>query len=129
LASAAPEAAHIAAGRRAEDLVARDLEARGSQVLLRNFRRRTGELDLVALEGGVLVIVEVRMRSRRDFGGAAGSVDRFKQAKIIRTARQLLQSNKAFAMLPVRFDVAVVSPGEHEWRIEWIRHAFEASAT
>ena len=53
---------------RAEDLVARSLEARGIPILLRNFRRRTGELDVVALEAGVLVIIEVRMRSRQDFG-------------------------------------------------------------
>ena len=84
---------------------------------------------MVALEAGVLVIIEVRMRSRQDFGGAAGSVDRFKQAKIIRTASQLLQAHRDFARLPVRFDVALVSPEDDEWRIEWIRHAFEASAT
>ncbi len=84
---------------------------------------------MVALEAGVLVIIEVRMRSRQDFGGAAGSVDRFKQAKIIRTARQLLQAHRDFARLPVRFDVALVSPEDDEWRIEWIRHAFEAAAT
>jgi putative endonuclease len=113
-------------GRRAEDLAAATLEARGARVLLRNYRRRCGELDLVAREGATLVVVEVRMRSGDEYGGGAASVDRGKQRRIVLTTRQLLQRHRELAALPVRFDVAVVSPGAPAWRIEWIRHAFEA---
>ncbi|MCU0760496.1 MAG: YraN family protein [Steroidobacteraceae bacterium] len=112
-------------GRRAEDLAAADLEARGAQVLLRNWRRRCGELDLVAREGSTLVIVEVRMRSGDEYGGAAASVDRAKQRRIVLATRQLLQQHRELARFPVRFDVAVVSPGTPAWRVQWIRHAFE----
>jgi putative endonuclease len=117
----------IAAGRHAEDQVAAALEARGAQLLLRNFRRRCGELDLVAREGGTLVVVEVRMRSGETYGGGAASVDRTKQRRIVLTTLQLLQRRRDLAALPVRFDVAVVSPDPPSWRIEWIPHAFEAS--
>jgi putative endonuclease len=116
----------MALGRAAEDLAAGDLEARGATILLRNFRRRTGELDIVARERDVLVIVEVRMRSREDYGGAAASVVARKRARIVRTAQQLLQMHRELARLPVRFDVAVVTPAAERWTIEWIRHAFEA---
>jgi putative endonuclease len=115
-------------GRRAEDLAAEFLRARGCEILERNFRRRLGELDLIAREGGVLVIAEVRTRASGQWGGAAASVDRRKQQRITRAALQLLQQRPGLARLPVRFDVLVVSDlSAAEPRIEWVRHAFEAT--
>lgn len=119
-----------ALGRAAEDLAARRLEAEGATILLRNYRRRTGELDLVATHAGVLLVVEVRLRSRDDYGGGAASVDAHKQRRLVRTTQQLLQSNRDLARLPLRFDVIVVTPttAPDGWRLEWIRHAFAAAA-
>ena len=115
-------------GRRAEDLAAEYLRSRGCEILERNYRRRLGELDLVAHEGGVLVIAEVRTRAHARFGSAAASVDRRKQRRITRAALQLLQQRAELARLPVRFDVLVVGDlGAPQPRIEWIRHAFEAT--
>ena len=115
-------------GRRAEDLAAEFLRTQGCEILERNYRRRLGELDLIAREGGVLVIAEVRTRASAEWGGAAASVDRRKQRRITRAAQQLLQQRSELAQLPVRFDVLVVSDlGATEPRIEWIRHAFEAT--
>ena len=115
-------------GKRAEDLAAEFLRAQGCEILERNYRRRLGELDLVARERGVLVIAEVRTRAPGGYGSAAASVDRLKQRRITRAALQLLQSRAELARLPVRFDVLVVSDlSAPEPRIEWIRHAFEAS--
>jgi putative endonuclease len=114
-------------GRRAEQLAAEFLAAQGLEILERNYRRRLGELDIVARAGGVLVIAEVRTRSSDAFGGAAASVNRGKQRRIVRAAAQLLQERADLARLPVRFDVLVVSALElSSPRIEWIRHAFEA---
>jgi len=116
-------------GRLAEDLAAQFLRARGCEILVRNYRRRLGELDLVAREGGVLVIGEVRTRAHSRFGSAAGSVDWRKRRRIVRAAMQLLQQRADLARLPVRFDVIVVHDLDaREPRIEWIRHAFEASS-
>lgn len=103
------------------------MRAQGFEIVLRNYRRRLGELDLVARRDGVLVIAEVRTRAGARFGGAAASVDRRKQQRIVRAAAQLLQQRKDLASCPVRFDVIVVSdPLAPAPRIEWIRHAFEA---
>jgi putative endonuclease len=114
-------------GRRAEQLAAEFLAAQGLEILERNYRRRLGELDIIARAGGVLVIAEVRTRSDEAFGGAAASVNRGKQRRIVRAAAQLLQERPDLARLPVRFDVLVVSALElSSPRIEWIRHAFEA---
>lgn len=115
-----------ALGRAAEDLAAQHLESSGATLLLRNFRRRTGELDLVALHSGVVLVVEVRLRSRDDYGGGAASVDARKQRRIVRTTQQLLQVRRDLAAYPLRFDVVAVTPDPQRWRVEWIRHAFSA---
>jgi putative endonuclease len=114
-------------GRRAEQLAAEFLRAAGCEILQCNFRRRVGELDIVARADGVLVIAEVRTRASTTYGGAAASVDRRKQRRITRAASQLLQQRSDLAQLPVRFDVLVVNdPHGPSPAIEWIQHAFEA---
>jgi putative endonuclease len=116
-----------ALGSKAEDVAARFLTAQGLALLERNFRRRLGELDLVARCGDVLVIAEVRTRSSNAYGGAAASVDGLKRRRIVRAAQQLLQRRTDLAQLRVRFDVLVVhDPTAAAPRVEWIQHAFEA---
>jgi putative endonuclease len=114
-------------GRRAEELAAEFLRAAGCEIVLCNYRRRLGELDIVARAGDVLVIAEVRTRTSKAYGGAAASIDRRKQQRITRAASQLLQQRADLAALAVRFDVLVVSdPYGPAPAIEWIQHAFEA---
>jgi putative endonuclease len=114
-------------GQRAEDTAVGFLESQGLTVLLRNYRRRAGELDIVAREGALLVIAEVRTRSSERFGGAAASVDLRKQHRLLRAAAQLLQQRKDLAKCRVRFDVIVVHrPLSRQVRVEWIKHAFAA---
>lgn len=113
-------------GQRAEACAARLLEERGARILCRNYRRRTGELDLVAEHQNILLIVEVRLRSRSDYGGAAASIDAGKRQRILRTTQQLLQQQPALARLPARFDVITVDASVEPWTLEWIRHAFTA---
>jgi putative endonuclease len=114
-------------GARAEQVAVDYLKGRGLTILERNYRRRLGEIDLVALDQGVLVIAEVRTRSTEAYGGAAASVGRLKQRRIIRAAAQLLQKHRDYAALPVRFDVLIVSgPTSAAPAVNWLRHAFEA---
>jgi putative endonuclease len=114
-------------GQRAEALAAQYLRAAGCEILQCNFRRRAGELDIVARAHEVLIIAEVRTRSSRGYGGAAASVTRAKQRRITRAAQQLLQQRRDLAAFPVRFDViGVGDPEEPSAAIEWIQHAFEA---
>ena len=114
-------------GQRAEELAAEFLRTAGCEIVHCNYRRRAGELDIVARLSGVLVIAEVRTRAGSAYGGAAASVTRAKQRRITRAASQLLQRSPELARLPVRFDVLVVSdPCGASPGIEWIQHAFEA---
>jgi len=105
----------------AAELAAVDfLKSQGVVILLRNFRLRLGELDIVARDGDTLIIVEVRKRSSNRFGGAAASVDARKRIKIQRTAALLLEKRPALRAMPVRFDVVAITPTG----IDWIKHAF-----
>jgi putative endonuclease len=114
-------------GAVAEGVAARFLEQQGAEILMRNFRRRLGELDVVARHDEVLLIVEVRTRSSDAFGGAAASVNAAKRRRIVRAARQLLQRHRDLARLRARFDVIVVrDPSAAQPRVEWLRGAFEA---
>jgi putative endonuclease len=115
-----------ALGRRAEDLACRHLEAQGLRLLERNYRCRAGELDLVMLDGGTLVVVEVRSRSTSAHGDAASSVGQRKQRRFIRAARHLLLSRPDYRRLPARFDVVAIDPGAPGAppKVTWIRGAF-----
>ena len=114
-----------ALGRRGEDLAARHLEGLGYQVVARNLTNAIGELDLVALDGRVVVLVEVKTRSR--IGRApAEAVDFRKQRKLTMTAALFLKDPK-WHDRPARFDVVeVVCPPGSAPVIRHIKSAFEA---
>lgn len=110
-------------GSLAERSAERYLLGRGLQLIARNFRSRFGEIDLVMQDGVSLVFVEVRLRSKPDYGGAAASIDRRKQQRIIRTAQQYLA---ALAEIPpCRFD-AILMDDEQGSNLQWLSNAFDA---
>lgn len=112
-------------GRAAEALAAAYLAARGLTVLASNFRSRGGELDLVCLEGAQLVVIEVRQRSHRAFGGAIASIDAGKQRRLRRAAAYFLVVRPHWRRHRVRFDVlGVDGMPDADPRITWIRDAF-----
>lgn len=117
-------AAHLVIGKAAEDAACEELRRLGYQVVLRNFSARRGELDIVALEGGVLALVEVRYRASNDFGGAAASLTFRKRASIVRAAQALLLQRPDLAKWPARFDVVEVNGEADRLRCGLIRDAF-----
>lgn len=113
----------IAQGTAAEELACRYLEARGLTLVTRNFRCRTGELDLIMRDREQLVFVEVRSRGHTRYGTPAESVTHRKQQRLLRAAAFYLQRQRLD--LPCRFDVVAILHAEHEPRLEWIRDAFQ----
>lgn len=113
-------------GRRGEDFALRHLESHGLQLLVRNYRCRGGEIDLVMLDGTTLALVEVRSRSSSDYGGAAASVGARKQRRFTLAARHLMLTHPAYRKLPARFDVVALDAGAvpGEIRVTWIKDAF-----
>lgn len=104
------------------------LQGQGMQILARNFRGKTGEIDIIARDGEYLVFVEVRARSNRAYNTAAGSVDRRKQQRLVRTAQLFLQRHPGQSRLPCRFDVVAFEPPQSgsKLAIRWIPGAFTA---
>ena len=101
----------------------------GLRLLARNYRtpgRGGGEIDLIMRDrDGTLVFVEVRQRSRRDFGGAGASVGGIKQRRIVLAARHYLL--RLTSPPPCRFDVLLFDGALHEAEPTWLRAAFDAS--
>jgi len=121
-----PDSPRQEVGRHAEAQAAEFLRARGLEPVLANHRCRFGEIDLVMRHGATLVIVEVRKRASREFGGAAASVTYGKQRRIIRATRHLLMTHPELRRYPIRFDVVTLEPAQAAEQIEWLRGAFSA---
>jgi putative endonuclease len=109
-------------GKDAEARAATFLESHGLHILVRNYRSRFGEIDLIARDGEMLVFVEVRARSSNAFGGAAASITSAKREKLRRTALQYLASAERTPQC--RFDAVLL--GNSASPIEWVRDAFSA---
>lgn len=93
-------------GQAAEELAAQYLLSEGYKIVERNWRCRSGELDIIALKDGVLVIVEVRSRRSRSsaFGTPAESMTPRKIRQVRDTAAvYMLQQGTSTAS--VRFDL------------------------
>jgi putative endonuclease len=116
---------HLRLGSRGEKLACRFLRRNGYKVLHRNFRGRTGgEIDIVCRDKDTLVFVEVKTRSREDFGRPFDAVDRNKQKRIARGGLAWLRLLGDPDIL-FRFDVVeVILPEDAEPRIELLRNAF-----
>lgn len=117
-------APHLEIGRAAESAAARFLERNGYRLLQHNFRARGGELDVVAMDGTALAIVEVRYRASDRFGGGAASITARKRSRIVRAARALLATQPTLARLPARFDVVEVTGPADALACTLIRGAF-----
>jgi putative endonuclease len=111
----------VSNGAEAEQQAAKFLRQQGLTLLQQNYRCRYGEIDLIMRDGATLVFVEVRLRSRTDFGGAAASINPVKQSRLLRTAQHYLSSLKQ--MPQCRFDALLLHSADGT-NIEWIKNAF-----
>ncbi|QTE30552.1 YraN family protein [Pengzhenrongella sicca] len=96
-----------AVGRYGERVAAAYLENGGWQVLDRNWRGRDGELDLVALRAGELIVVEVKTRRGLRFGHPAEAVTARKRARLRRLTAQWLAAHDVHPR-SLRIDVIAV---------------------
>jgi putative endonuclease len=115
-------------GSRAERAAARFLKRQGYRILARNYTSSQGELDLIALDGGCLVFVEVRSTGTDDPAVPAASVDEAKQRRLTRLALGFMQKHRLLGR-PARFDVLAVSwpEGQRQPVIAHHPSAFEAA--
>jgi len=77
-----------------EDIAARFLKKRGYRILERNYRCRMGEIDIIAMKGGVLFFVEVKTRRDTHRGHPLESITLRKQRQVIKISEFFLMSYK-----------------------------------
>ena len=108
-----------ARGRAGEALAAAFLELRGFCLVERNLRLAGVEIDLLAREGDTQVLVEVKLRSRTDYGTATDAVDRGKRMRLLKAAHALEQAGAR----RVRVDVVAVEMGTEGAVVRHYRNA------
>jgi putative endonuclease len=113
----------VPAGRRGEQLAARYLRRCGYIVLAQNYRAAGAELDLVALDGSILVFVEVKLRTGAGFGMPEEAIDHKKRDQIRRAANAFAE-RCGVPDLPARFDVVAITGAGRSCRLQQIKDAF-----
>lgn len=104
-----------------EQLACEFLARHGICILERNFRTRTGEIDLIGRKDHTLIFFEVKYRESEKYGYPAQAVTRKKQMTICRVSDQYRIMHGEFAAyMAVRYDVIAIL-GNH---ISWIPDAF-----
>ncbi len=109
-------------GDHAEQRACHFLLAQGLKLILKNYRCKYGEIDLIMQDSKDVVFVEVRSRANTAFGSAIESVNKSKQRKILDTSIHFLQQRNWLNKANCRFDVI----GIHQNELEWIKDAFTA---
>ena len=108
-----------------EERAAKYLRGKGYTIVERNFRCRSGEIDIIARRGGIIAFVEVKLRRDADFAEAREFVTAAKQRRVILTAEYWLASHPT-ELLP-RFDVIeIYAPYEERTLFPKINHLEDA---
>ena len=114
-------------GKKGEKVVATWLVEQGYNIIEQNWRVRTGEIDIIALDKDVLVFVEVKTLPNTTLESLTMLVGYNKQIKIAQTAKYFLQNNRQYHKLRMRFDVIVLKSNPFmsaKHRILHIKDAF-----
>ncbi len=116
----------ILIGKKGEDTAEKYLKKQGYRILGKNYKSPSGEIDIIALDKGTLVFIEVKTRRSDEFGPPEISVTSTKRQKIIKSAFHFL-SKKRIKDTPCRFDIVSItgSPDQKEKVVKIIKDAFE----
>src|SRR5262249_36504118 len=115
--------ARVALGKSGEDLACAELERHGYAILARRYRRRGGEIDIIARDGGTIVFVGVKTRDGQAFGNGADAITWIKRRRLADLAIDYLARRRLLADR-CRFDVVSIAIGDQEPSIEIFRNAF-----
>lgn len=109
-------------GKMGEQMTARYLTDKGYIILEHNYRRGHLEIDLIALDGDELVIVEVKSRAYDNILQPEAAVDHKKRQALIRLANEYVKSHSRKEN--VRFDIITVVSKEGGAEIKHLKNAY-----
>ena len=119
---------HLKVGQTGEDLAVEYLTDLGMRILERNLRTVFGEIDVICLDRGTVVFVEVKTRTSTAFADPADAIDYRKVRHLSRAALHYL-ARKSWEDRLARFDVVSVSWQGDQPAIEYIADAFDPIVT
>lgn len=107
-----------------EEAALKFLKAAGYKILVKNYKSKLGEIDIIAIDKDTICFVEVKSRSSDRFGLPQEAVSGFKQRQISKAALSFLKENKLLDK-KARFDVIALTYQGDSPKINLIRDAFE----
>ncbi|HMD36845.1 MAG TPA: YraN family protein [Vicinamibacterales bacterium] len=119
--------ARVSLGKTGEDLAVAELERRGYEILARRYRRRGGEIDIIARDRETTVFVEVKTRENGEFGDGWEAVRGWKQRRMAGVAMDYAARN-GLIDTRCRFDVVSIQFGSDGPAIEVYQNAFDAAS-
>jgi len=115
-------AKHITLGKKGEELARKYLEEKGYRILETNWRHDRDEVDIIAMDGDELVIVEVKTRSSDRYGEPEDDVGLAKESFLIRATEAYLEEKDLD--IDSRFDIIAIILNKDQFRIKHIEDAF-----
>lgn len=112
-------------GFAAEKFACSYLVDQGLKLLMRNYRCKNGEIDLIMQEDDTIIFIEVRFRANTTYGSGSETVTKQKQYRIIKTALFYLKQKQLLEKNSCRFDVVSVTQHDLQPTLEWIKDAFQ----
>ena len=110
-------------GQIGEELAEKYLQEKGYRIIRKNYRHVLGEIDLIAWDREILVIIEVKTRKSSKYGFPREAVDIYKQQNIIRVTNAFLSEMNLWSV-PIRFDVVEIFYSDKP-KIEHFKGAFQ----
>ena len=109
-----------------ENIAAEYIKNHGGRIIKRNFRVRQGEIDIIAKDGDYLCFVEVKYRSKDDYGNPLDAVGYAKQRTICKVSEMYINMTGADFDAPIRYDViAVHTSDDGMYSVSWLKDAYE----
>jgi putative endonuclease len=109
-------------GQQAEQFVCQHLQRLGKKIVVRNYRQRCGEIDIIAADSTTVYFVEVKVRKNPLFS-LAELIPHTKQRKIIKTAHHYITQAQITNKI-CQFDAALVELKGNEFELTYIPNAF-----
>lgn len=110
-------------GKRAESLATTYLKKKGLKILKRNLRTKLGEIDILAEDDQVIVVVEVKAKSNSRYGGAIEMITRKKQEKLLLLAREM---QVRYRRESVRIDIVAIDNFLDKPKIKYYKGVIES---
>jgi len=89
-------------GKFGENIAVQYLQQKGYELLKQNFHIQGGELDIIMQKNGIIIFVEVKLRTGKNFGEGFEAITFSKKQKLLRTIFTFLRNEKSTREKPIK---------------------------